>query len=133
MLRCARSSSNVWLALRDRRCLWHLSQNIAKKLKKPMGEVALKELMRYFQAAAYATTEAEMRAKWELVMKVLIVHVHDSCSQCRRRCVYSVSSCYMQSAEASDAARGVQSSSGTSVSAVKYMSHILLDERRWAF
>ena len=84
-----------------------------------MGEVALEELMRHFQAAVYATTEAEMRAKWELIMKVLMVHVHDSCSQYRRRRVHSVSSCYMQCAEISDAARGVQTTSGTSGSAVK--------------
>ena len=41
--------------------------------------------------------------------------------------------CYsMQCAEASDVSRNVQSTAGFS-SAVKYMQHILLDERRWAY
>jgi hypothetical protein len=87
------------------RCLWHLSQNISKKLKKAMGADALQELTRCFRAAVYATTETEMRAKWDAVM---------------------------QCAEASDAARGVRHDS-TAVSATKYMEHILLDERRWAY
>ena len=50
--------------------MWHLSQNISKKLKKSMGAVALLELTRRFQAAVYATTESEMRAKWDAVMQV---------------------------------------------------------------
>ena len=52
------------------RCLWHLSQNISKKLKKAMGADALQELTRCFRAAVYATTEPEMRAKWGAVMQV---------------------------------------------------------------
>ena len=87
------------------RCLWHLSQNINKKLKKAMGAEALQELIRCFRAAVYATTEAEMRANWSAVM---------------------------QCAEANDAVRGVRHDS-TAVSAVGYMQHILLDERRWAY
>jgi hypothetical protein len=87
------------------RCLWHLSQNISKKLKKAMGADALYKLTRCFQAAVYATTETDMRAKWSAVI---------------------------QCAGTSDAARGVQHDS-TAVSATKYMEHILLDERRWAY
>ena len=86
------------------RCLWHLSQNISKKLKKAMGADALQELTRCFRAAVYATTETDMRAQWDAVM---------------------------QCAEASDAIRGVRHDSAA-VSAVSYMEHILLDERRWA-
>jgi hypothetical protein len=86
------------------RCFWHLSQNIHKKLKKAIGADAFQELTRCFQAALYATTETEMRAKWSAVM---------------------------QCAEASDALRGVHRDN-TAVSAVSYMEHILLDERRWA-
>ena len=82
-----------------------MSQNISKKLKKAMGPEALQELTRCFRAAVYATTEPEMRAKW------------DAGIQC---------------AEASDAVRGVRHDS-TAVSAVEYMEHILLDERRWAY
>ena len=88
------------------RCLWHLSQNISKKLKKPMGADGLQELTRCSRAAVFATTETEMRAKWDAVM---------------------------QCAELSDTARGVRHDSSTAVSAVKYMEHILLDERRWAY
>jgi hypothetical protein len=87
------------------RCLWHLSQNISKKLKKAMGADALQELTRYFRAAVYATTETDMRAQWDTVL---------------------------QCAEASDAVRRVRHDS-TAVSAAKYMEHILLDERRWAY
>ena len=87
------------------RCLWHLSQNISKKLKKAMGADAFQDLTRCFRAAVYATTETEMRAQWDTVM---------------------------QCAEASDAVRGVRHDS-TAVSAVEYMQHILLDERRWAY
>ena len=88
------------------RCLWHLSQNISKKLKKPMGADAFQELTRCFRAAVYSTTETEMRAKWSAVM---------------------------QCAEANDALRGVWHNSSTTVSAARYMEHILLDERRWAY
>ena len=35
-----------------------------------MGADALQELTRHFQAAVYATTESEMRAKWDAVMQV---------------------------------------------------------------
>ena len=70
-----------------------------------MGADALQQLTRCFQAAVYALTETEMRAKWDVVM---------------------------QCAEASDAVRGVDRDS-TAVSAVEYMKHILLDERRWAY
>jgi hypothetical protein len=35
-----------------------------------MGAEALQELTRCFQAAVYATTETEMRAKWHAVMQV---------------------------------------------------------------
>ena len=70
-----------------------------------MGADAFQDLTRCFRAAVYATTETEMRAKWDVVM---------------------------QCAEASDAARGVHRDS-TAVSAVEYMEHILLDERRWAY
>ena len=87
------------------RCLWHLSQNIAKKLKKAMGADVLQELTRCFSRAVYAITETEMRANWGAVI------------QCART---------------SDAARGVQRDS-TAASATKYMEHILLDERRWAY
>ena len=87
------------------RCLWHLSQNISKKLKKAMGAGAVQDLTRCFRATVYATTEADMRAKWDAVM---------------------------QCAEASDAVRRVRQDS-TAVSATKYMEHILLDERRWAY
>ena len=38
----------------------------------------------------------------------------------------------MQCAETSDVVRGVRHDS-SAVSAVKYMEHILLDERRWAY
>jgi uncharacterized protein (UPF0548 family) len=38
----------------------------------------------------------------------------------------------MQCARASDVSRGIQSNDGSS-SAAKYMQHILLDERRWAY
>jgi hypothetical protein len=82
-----------------------LSQNISKKLKKAMGADALQELTQCFRAAVYATTETEMRAQWDVVM---------------------------QCAEASDAVRRVHRDS-TAVSAVEYMQHILLDERRWAY
>ena len=54
----------------------------------------------------YATTETDMRAKWDAVI---------------------------QCAEASDALRGVRRDSSTAVSATSYMEHILLDERRWAY
>ena len=70
-----------------------------------MGAEALQQLTRCFQAAVYATTETEMRAKWSAVI---------------------------QFAEASDAVRGVRHDS-TAVSAVEYMENILLNERRWAY
>jgi hypothetical protein len=71
-----------------------------------MGSPALQELNRCFRAAVYATTETEMRANWDAVM---------------------------QCAKTSDGARGIRQDSSTAVSAVKYMEHVLLDERRWAY
>ena len=90
-----------------------------------MGAGPLQELMQHFRAAVFATTETEMRAQWELVMQVL--PVHDSCGKCCRRQPQPLLLCYMQCAEASDAAIGIQGST------VNYMNHILLDERRWAY
>ena len=57
-------------ALHDCRCFWHLSQNISKKLKRTMGADAFQELLQHFKAAVFATSEASMRAKWELVEQV---------------------------------------------------------------
>jgi hypothetical protein len=46
-----------------------MQQNIIKKLKGAMG-ADFAALLMHFKGAVFATSEASMRAKWDLVMQV---------------------------------------------------------------
>ena len=50
------------------RCYWHLEQNIIKNLKGALGH-DFDSLISNFKAAAFATSQRKMRAKWERVMQ----------------------------------------------------------------
>ena len=61
-----------------------------------MDADTFQELMQHFRAAVFATSETEMREKWQLVMQVLLViPLHISCDQDRCKKSQLVSLCML--------------------------------------
>jgi MULE transposase domain len=143
----AESAMNQVFPASDKyRCFWHLKQNITKNLHGALGPENFETLMANFTAAAFALSERQMRAKWERVMEAsstcaaapLTPHVRWRMCTTYSLTMHLTSPPHLASdvaaeqvARASDAKRRLTDNDDKS--AARYMSSILLDERRWAF
>ena len=62
------------------RCIWHLKENLVKNLRGIMGS-DWGSFQKHFYGAAFASTEAAMELKWQLMIQVLRF-AHNVCGLC---------------------------------------------------